>query len=1138
MNRNSNFITDIEKNKFTPVKEVKQFDNVRLSYELFANNTELDVTGSNISIRVLKADNTVVIQNTGFTINKNKVTLDLNNEVTKVAGIANIEIKVTKNNEQITTFATKLNIEKSVLNEVYAKKNLIEILVELDTKLDITANKINNLDTENSLAQTNINYLDARNNEAKININHLDARNDAATININDLDTENNEAVTNKNFLYTENSVAQMHLEELKKKTEVAVETKEELNEWLNNNKDIAKINERINNNIKEITNLKDSIAQNKPVVIAEDSPIGTIIWYSSKEILGKINTDIWKICDGQTLNKADFPELYELFKNNSNYTVTATTFNLPDLLSSKRFIRSIDDINNVGALENDENKYHTHGIGLKVPISEPPGIPEYGAVGNTLVLSTEFVTGNPNSVGKYTDDKGRPYKDTMTNEVYANPTITTNGGDESRPKNIQFIPLIKCKSRAKDIIDVATDVEQAKTGFNTLKEAMDSKATKDSIVEITEEISNIEEAVLDINNELEGARNGEVSLDARIEKDINKINDNIDNLSFLPFEGENIDIDNSLNGYTRDLVIKGRTLHNLKEDDFTIYTNNAVTVIRKIKPNTTYSFINNSDSEYQIGLFKNDSNASVLVSYSNNSNLIIYKTPLDISSFEGGIRVYFRKNNHDPLNGILPDKYKEIIVLEGDYTNKSIPKYFEGIKSVGELEENKISILSHGKNILNLKSEYFHFQKGITGLGTGNTMGLGNETRRCVFRIPAKDNTYYSISSLNSNIAIACSYKDGRYKYDGGWNNRSYFTGTDTGELFINIKKADNSPFNTKEELYELYETSKLQVEESQSISSFESYEDDKKDILLPFTDGLKSLPNGVSDEIKYIGTKYKINKKIKMRVLDGTEDWRKSSDSDRSNTLNFVTSTFDSEIKNGSPLICNKFINKMTWGTDEESCAIEAATLKLRFRILKSKLESEDIAGFKKYLRDLYNSGDPVIIYYELNEPVVYDLDKDLNLEVYKDKTYISSNNSIQLIISCKAPTDVQATISTLRENNKELEEENIKLKELSYKNEATNDIQQIDIDNNQMATVELFEMLIGGINTFKIKGGDNSMVEVYVSLILKGKKTLNEVPSIIRPKVEAMLKVKRSRSRIIKILKNLCNKYIGSFYLYYLK
>ena len=32
---------------------------------------------------------------------------------------------------------------------------------------------------------------------------------------------------------------------------------------------------------------------------------------------------------------------------------------------------------------------------------------------------------------------------------------------------------------------------------------------------------------------------------------------------------------------------------------------------------------------------------------------------------------------------------------------------------------------------------------------------------------------------------------------------------------------------------------------------------------------------------------------------------------------------------------------------------------------------------------------------------------------------------------------------------------------------------------------------------------------MVEVYVTLILKGKKTLEQVPTIIRPQVEQMLK-----------------------------
>lgn len=1094
MNRNSNFITDIEKNKFTPVKEVKQFDNVRLSYELFANGDELDVTGSNISIRVLKADNTVVIQNTGFTINKNKVTLDLNNEVTKVAGIANIEIKVTKNNEQITTFATKLNIEKSVLNEVYAKKNLVEILVELDTKLNIADDRTSKLDSKNALAQTNINNLDTRNNTAKTNIRDLDTRNATATTNISNLDAKNNEAVTNKNSLYTENSVAQMHLDELKKKTEAATNTKEELNQFINNNKDMSKIHERINNNAKEITNLKDSIAQNRPIVIAEDTPIGSIVWYASEKILGKVDPDVWRVCNGQTLNKADFPDLYELIKDNPNYTKTETTFNLPDLISSKRFIRAVGDSYNVGYVENDELKSHRHFlVNSKGKFFEISGSSAIGAANNAV--DTFFVSGatKPNKVG-YTNEGEAWMYATCTNYV---------GGDETRPKNIQFIPLIKCKCRAKDIVDLATDVEQAKAGFNTLKEAMDSKATKESIAEITEEISNAEEAILDINNELEEARNGEVSLDARIERDVNKINDNIDNLSFLPFENENIDIDNSLNGYTRDLVIKGKTLHNLSTLVDLKWTNSKtygyLHINPLLKPNTKYTLFILGLNNSSIG------NVSFGGSATEERYFTTGKVPMTVFSTgetifsRNVIRVYPVGNSQ-----LLDSDFinTNVMILEGDYSDKPILNYFEGIKSVAENEQNRISILSHGKNLFNAtiskswQCNYTVEGQEISIIPTVITPGEVSYVTTAPIKL-TMGKTYTVSCEFNEDAAYFFVWKSGTTLQV----NKTFTADNNVNEIQIGLY-VKNDNLNRKAKY-------KVQVSESNQDSKFESYKDDKKDILLPFENGLKSLPNGVSDEIKYIGTKYKINKKIKMRVLDGTEDWRKSSDSDRANTLNFVTSTFDSEIKNSSPLICNKFINKMTWGTDEESCAIEAATLKLRFRILKSKLESEDIAGFKKYLRDLYNSGDPVVIYYELLEPIIYELDKDLNLEVYKDKTYISSNNSIQPIISCKAPVDVQATISTLRENNKELEEENIKLKELSYKNEATNDIQQIDIDNNQMATVELFEMLIGGINTLKLKGGDNGMVEVYVSLILKGKKTLDEVPSMIRPKVEAMLK-----------------------------
>lgn len=68
------------------------------------------------------------------------------------------------------------------------------------------------------------------------------------------------------------------------------------------------------------------------------------------------------------------------------------------------------------------------------------------------------------------------------------------------------------------------------------------------------------------------------------------------------------------------------------------------------------------------------------------------------------------------------------------------------------------------------------------------------------------------------------------------------------------------------------------------------------------------------------------------------------------------------------------------------------------------------------------------------------------------------------------------------------------------------------------NLMASTDIFEMVIGLVNVpmttvYNIsttkKGGNDNMVEVYVTLIIKGKKTIDQVPEIIRPQVEAMLK-----------------------------
>ena len=60
--------------------------------------------------------------------------------------------------------------------------------------------------------------------------------------------------------------------------------------------------------------------------------------------------------------------------------------------------------------------------------------------------------------------------------------------------------------------------------------------------------------------------------------------------------------------------------------------------------------------------------------------------------------------------------------------------------------------------------------------------------------------------------------------------------------------------------------------------------------------------------------------------------------------------------------------------------------------------------------------------------------------------------------------------------------------------------------------MAMTEVFEMVLTQASTtLKLENRkvDTNMVEVYVTLILKGKKTLEQVPTVIRPQVESMLK-----------------------------
>lgn len=98
-------------------------------------------------------------------------------------------------------------------------------------------------------------------------------------------------------------------------------------------------------------------------------------------------------------------------------------------------------------------------------------------------------------------------------------------------------------------------------------------------------------------------------------------------------------------------------------------------------------------------------------------------------------------------------------------------------------------------------------------------------------------------------------------------------------------------------------------------------------------------------------------------------------------------------------------------------------------------------------------------------------------------------------------------QLATSTLEEIISQLKDENASLLET---------VATLEEDNlsTMVAVTEVFEAVLVmmpmtlDVNS-NTKGGGSYMVEVYVTLILKGKKTLEQVPAVIRPQVEQMLK-----------------------------
>lgn len=135
-----------------------------------------DLTGQVVTVEMLKADKTFIIQNNDITVLNNKITIKLNKDFTRVFGKAKLQIKLTKATEIMGSWVVDCWVREGAINQAIGESgNIVTIIETLENNINLavaenakTENLILNggAATKGELAETNSHLADI--NQQKI----------------------------------------------------------------------------------------------------------------------------------------------------------------------------------------------------------------------------------------------------------------------------------------------------------------------------------------------------------------------------------------------------------------------------------------------------------------------------------------------------------------------------------------------------------------------------------------------------------------------------------------------------------------------------------------------------------------------------------------------------------------------------------------------------------------------------------------------------------------------------------------------------------------------------------------------------------------------------------------------------------
>lgn len=580
------------------------------------------------------------------------------------------------------------------------------------------------------------------------------------------------------------------------------------------------------------------------------------------------------------------------------------------------------------------------------------------------------------------------------------------------------------------------------------------------------------EEVVTRVNNaiasgtqdlEVKEARDGEVSLKARLDRDIEKTNKELDKIkkleestvSTVETESDFTTVEATSNGYFEDVKLEGKTIKNLLGSD----GRNSVSLNQSLKsklytllepiPANTDIFIRISVTTKKAplnGLKLNVMNEDGSYSYFTGFNGV-YDQCLKITHGKNITKLGFYmpqgEFDNDSTANITYEKAQVTLVDVGT-------SYFEGLKSVGQsattsedgVDEIVVSSVNGDGNLFDKKN--IHLNKFLQTNGDETSV----EGWFVSDYIKVADTCYIKglINVASSNLARICVYTQNKtfktllsQPLNTTLNISSFIENGDYIRITEKIEQVDNIVVCKNEISNQIYQSDKKRL--LYYNGETQTWE---KPILREW-DSIEKHADG----------KYYYHQRSGEVVFNGSENWKKSGYTIEGYSSFYINkpNNFD----NNNNYICDKFnvMSSANWSNlaSEFTCA---GTSDINIRLLSTKLSTQDVEGFKQWLQ-----ANNVTVVYQLAQEKVYEC-TNIDLITYANETnYVVNSGAIVPKTTLKVHNNISNVVKILQEKVSLLENKFIEglkqvlagdmysLAELLY----PEDFEEVETENNIM-------------------------------------------------------------------------------------